>query len=110
MKRTGTVQLDRIEAHLRPAELEAISEWCQEALIRVEVWPEQPELRGFVDLALRRLMGLMRRTGRARSDTKALELAAGRFGLNPDSTRKRWERRRKATLATECPHMDSGEG
>lgn len=97
------IRRDRIEAHLLPAELESIAEWCRAGLIPVERWPDQPELRAFIDLALRRLMGLMRRTGRARSNTRALELAAGRFGLNPDTTRRRWERRRKKVLATNRP-------
>lgn len=101
---------ERIEAHLLPAELESIREWCRAGMIPAERWPDQPELRGFVDLATRRLMVLMKRTGRARSDTAALALAAGRFGLNPDATRRRWERRRKKILATDCPHSDGGAG
>lgn len=104
------IRRDRIEAHLLPAELETVAEWCRAGLIPVERWPDQPELRAFIDLALRRLMGLMRRTGRARSDAAALALAAGRFGLNPDATRRRWERRRKKILATDCPHSDDGAG
>ena len=105
-----SVRRERVEAFLSPAELALIQEWCVGALIRPEHWPEQPELRGFLDISLRRSMALMRRTGRARSDSRALELAASRFGLNASTVRRRWERRRTATLATKCPSSDKDRG
>lgn len=104
------IHRERIEAHLHPVELEIIREWCEAGMIRLDRWPEQPEMRGFVDLATRRLMAMMRRTGRAGSETRALELASSRFGLNPDTIRRRWERRRTATLATFCPSSDKDRG
>lgn len=92
-----------IERWLEEPERAAIREWCKGSLIPLDEWPKQADLAGFCDLAVRRLMDLMIRKGEARSQTRALEIAAPKMGLHADAVRKRWQRRRRSVLRTDCP-------
>lgn len=97
---------ERMEAMLTDAEMATIREWCSALLIPLRTWPDQPDLRVFADLAVHRTAQLARRSGVVQRQTKAIENAALWFGLKPGAVLKRWQRRRKAILATDCPPVD----
>lgn len=86
---------ERIEVWLED-EMPTVREYCRSFRVAVDAWPEQAELAVFVDLALRRHVDDLLVTLRARSEWHALRLVAPRFGLNPDTVRRRWLRHRKA--------------
>lgn len=88
--------VERIEGELTPGELAIVREWCSRMWADAETWPEYAPLSPLVDLAVSRCCDRLRQTGAARSDTHALQLAAPRFGLDPETLRKRWQRYRNA--------------
>jgi hypothetical protein len=95
----------RLEAWI-PIEMAAIRDLCRALAVPLDSWPSHPALSSFVDLAVRRCCDDLLVSLRARSETHALQLAAPRFGLNPDSVRRRWQRYRKAAqeMRQSVPH------
>lgn len=91
--------LERLEDEaLAPAELAIVREWCRAMWLSPDSWPDQPPLVGILDLALHRVVNRYLEEGRARSETHAIQLVAGRYGLNPETIRKRWQRYRNSRL------------
>jgi len=84
----------RLGAHLTPGELDSLRELARLHGWPFSSWPELPEARGFLDLALSRGTRSALRSGRARSMTHALRLVAPGLGLDGDSVARRWRRRR----------------
>lgn len=97
--------LEQIEAWI-PAEMPGVHDLCRVYQVPREWWPDHPALQGFVDLALGRCVTELLVSLRARSETHALQLAAPRFGLKPDSVRRRWlrHRKRRNELRQGVPH------
>jgi hypothetical protein len=98
----GSPDVARLE-HWLPDEMSAVRDLCRALAVPLASWPDHPALSSFVDLAVRRCVDDLIVSLRARSETHALQLAAPRFGLNPDSVRRRWQRYRKA--AQEMRHF-----
>jgi hypothetical protein len=91
-----TPRVDRLKALLRLDELESVREWCKRQGVPAEEWPEHRAAGAWLDLAIGRAVDVALRTGRARSYTAALRFICGDVGLDAESVRRRWHRRRAA--------------
>ena len=83
---------ERIEAFLHGDEISSLTEWCRRRDVPLATWPRQPAARGWLELAIGRAVDRALATGLARSTTAAMQFVCGRFGLDGDSVRRRWER------------------
>jgi diketogulonate reductase-like aldo/keto reductase len=96
VKTPRSPDLHRLERHLHVDEMESVREWCRRQGVPVESWAEQAGTIGWQDLAIGRAVDEALRTGRARSYSAALRFVGADFGMDGDSIRRRWGRRRAA--------------
>jgi hypothetical protein len=92
---------ERIAAHLLPAEVEAVREWCRRTRTPSADWPLEAPLAGFVDISVFRAVDAALQARRARSFTAALKIVAGDLGLSFDALDRRYRRQRTRRKKTD---------
>lgn len=85
-----------VEAELTADELQAVREWVRRSgLPRGTAWTGEVPCLMLVENAIGRYCERLQMTRRARSLTHARQLAAGHFGIEPDTIGRNARRRRK---------------